>query len=142
MAIYNLALSLKKDTEELYRSCTEFEDEGIRYLFRIMEEEERRQQEILSNIKWSKSVYNPSIALDRITKLFIKEDFYIDRKLKDKKQIKFLEKLLLLQKSILYIYERLMEEVESSYEKDIFKGLVRDVKNIIIIIENVKDYIE
>jgi hypothetical protein len=142
VAIYNLALSLKKDTEELYRSCTEFEDEGIRYLFRIMEEEERRQQEILNNIKWSKSVYNPSIALDRITKLFIKEDFYIDRKLKDKKQIKFLEELLLLQKSILYIYERLMEEVESNYEKDIFKGLVRDVKNIIIIIENVKDYIE
>lgn len=142
MAIYNLALSLKKDTEELYRSCTEFEDEGIRYLFRIMEEEERRQQEILNNIKWSKSVYNPSKSLDRITKLFIKEDFYIDRKFKDEKQIKFLDKLLLLQKNILYIYERLMDEVESNYEKDIFKGLVKDVRNIIIIIENVKDYIE
>jgi rubrerythrin len=140
MVIYDLAMRLKLDGEEFYRNYAQLEeDEGVRQIFKILAEDERRQYEIIEKINSFVPAYKPSEISEKAKRVILKKGLFTERHKIKKNQLDAFKQALRKQEDCLYLYRRLVEEVEYDYEKDTFEKLVDDVEDHIRIISNMKE---
>ncbi|MBS4539211.1 ferritin family protein [Clostridium sp. D2Q-11] len=155
MDIYEVAMKMELEGEEYYKKQMDMaESEGIKSIFKMMADDERKHYEIIKNIKENYLDCDSDIEIEEVDTIFTQRlennNYFTDEV--DEKDFRFgkiniddtvkayRHALKLEQESIDY-YKKQVENAKSECDKKIFERLAKEEKKHYEAIDNILDHV-
>ena len=137
MVVYDLAMKVKLEGEEVYRKLAKNEDDKfIKDIFSILAENEKRHYEIIKSILEHKPVFVYSKDLQIANTMLQKEEIHIDpTKINPEYKTNYCI-VLKRCKDCEYMYKRFIDETEDHDLKFIFTKLREEDEEHSLVIQN------
>lgn len=155
MNIYDMAMNMELEGEEYYKKqMDKAEHEGIKNVFKMMAEDERKHYEIIKNIKNNLIDCNKEIKDDEIETIFtsrlkkdrsyeveVDEDSFEYGKINIDETVKAYRHARDIEKESIDFYKEQVEKSDNDCEKKIFERLVKEEKKHYEAIDNIIEHI-
>lgn len=155
MNIYELAMKMEKEGEKYYEEQMEkTESEGIKNIFKMMAEDERRHYEIIKNIKENYFDCNTTMDIEDVDTIFTKRlkentsyeeesknDDFLYAKINIADTVKAYRHALELEKETIDYYQEQVDNAKDECDKKIFERLIIEEKKHYQTIDNMLDHV-
>ncbi|NBI05438.1 ferritin family protein [Senegalia massiliensis] len=154
MDIYEIAMKMEKEGEQYYKEqMKKTESKGIKNIFKMMAEDEKKHYEIIKNIKENFFDCNSEINMEDVDTIFSKrldrntsyenetnEDF-LYAKINISETIKAYKHALELEKETIDFYQKQVDNAKNECDKKIFERLIIEEKKHYQAIDNMIDHV-
>ena len=142
MDIFEFAMNMELDGEKFYREMAEKASyHGIKNILNMLADEEKGHYEAINKIKASAVTVAESPVLDDAKNVFQRMKEYGEKFEVDTDQEQLYRKAMELEQKSVDFYQDRADQVEESYQKDLFLKLVDEEKKHFRMMEALADFV-
>lgn len=155
MDIYEIAMKMELEGEEYYKKQMDMaENKGIKSIFKIMGDEERKHYEVIKNIKNNYFDCNSQLEVDKVDSIFserlksdtyftkeVNQDDFLFSKINIDDTVRAYRHALKLEKESIDFYTKQVKESKNECDKKIFERLVIEENKHYETIDNLLDHV-